>query len=309
MSETISPKIGNNFVSIGNPWVFFGVTFAITWGFWLLSILLGFRGDSTGGFLLGALGLAGPGVAGVAFVYLVYDEPGRNDFWNRLTQVGRIRARWLPAIFLLPPVVLITAAVADLALGGTSASLADWLMADNRLMLFLPTLFMATLVPLLEETGWRGYALDRLQFTHSALVASLILGVVWALWHFPLFFIPGWYHHDTVGFGTLEFWMFNIGIVWLSVVFTWVYNNNGRSILAAIMLHAWINFSAQSFALSGRSEVFHITLWFVVAVLITVLWGAKTFRKDNRMPHPPMGSEKRSLDEETGLPAEATGPD
>lgn len=181
--------------------------------------------------------------------------------------------------------------------------------ADNLFLAILPTLFMATLVPLLEETGWRGYALDRLQFTHSALVASLILGVVWSLWHLPMFFVEGWYHHENIGFLTLEFWMFHIGIVWLSVAFTWVYNNTRRSIIGAIILHAAINFTAQTFTLTGRAEVFHIALWFVVVVLITVIWGAKTFRKDNQMPHPPTGSEKRSLDEETGLPTEATGSD
>ncbi|MFC7174994.1 type II CAAX prenyl endopeptidase Rce1 family protein [Haloplanus litoreus] len=49
----------------------------------------------------------------------------------------------------------------------------------------LPALFFATLPPILEELGWRGYALDRLQLKWSVLSASLILGVVWALWHLP----------------------------------------------------------------------------------------------------------------------------
>lgn len=288
VSETALPTIGNTSVSVGNPWIFFGVTFAVTWGFWLLAIVLGFGGDTAVGFLLGLLGLAGPGVAGIGFVYLVYDEPGRKDFWDRLTRVRRISARWLLIVFLLPPTVVVTAAVAEIALGGTSVSLADWVTdADNPLLLFLPTLFVATLPPLLEELGWRGYALDRLQLNRSALVASLLLGIVWSVWHFPLFFWEGWYHHDTVGFGTLEFWMFHIGIVWLAVAFTWVYNNTARSILAVILLHGWTNFTVQTIELTGRSEVFHIATWFVVLVLITMIWGANTFRKDNEVPHPP----------------------
>ncbi|SNR44213.1 type II CAAX endopeptidase family protein [Halorubrum vacuolatum] len=305
-----SKTIGNTSVSVGNPWVFFGVTFAITWGFWILTILLGLGANTPGGILLLFLGLTGPGVAGIAFVCLVYDEPGRKDFWDRLTNVRRIPARWFLVILLLPLIVIPSAAVVEITLGGTSASLADWVTGtDNLLLSILPTLFMATLVPLLEETGWRGYALDRLQFTHSALVASLILGVVWSLWHLPMFFVEGWHHHENIGFLTLEFWMFHIGIVWLSVAFTWVYNNTRRSIIGAIILHAAINFTAQTFTLTGRAEVFHIALWFVVVVLVTVIWGAKTFRKDNQMPHPPTESEKRSLDEETGLPTEATGSD
>lgn len=136
--------------------------------------------------------------------------------------------------------------------------------------------------------------LDRLQLTRSALVASLILGVVWSVWHLPLFFIEGSYQHDMVGFGTLEFWMFMIGIVPLSVVFTWVYNNTARSILAVILLHGWTNFTVQTIELTGRSEVFHIALWFVVIALITAFWGAKALRKDGDIPHPPQPRQEQA---------------
>lgn len=293
MSEYGSRDIDNTSISVGNPWVFFGVILAITWGFWILTIVLGLSPSDPGGFVLLFLGLAAPGVGGVVFVYLVYDEPGRKDFWDRLTQVRRISPRWLLVILLLPPLVIGSAVLVEVALGGTYASLSDWVTdADNILMAALPTLFMATLVPLLEETGWRGYALDRLQLKHSALVAGLLLGVVWSLWHLPMFFIEGWYHHDEVGFLTLEFWMFHIGIVWLSVIFTWVYNNTRRSIIAAILLHAVINFTAQTFTLTGRAEVMHIGFWLVAIVVVTVIFGTKTFRKDNEMPLPPQLSKE-----------------
>ncbi|SEP03807.1 Membrane protease YdiL, CAAX protease family [Halogranum amylolyticum] len=289
MQETAPPTVGNTSVSVGNPWLFFVVTFAITWGFWLVAIALGLRFDSAAGLLLLLLGLIVPGAAGVGFVYLVYDESGRTDFWDRVKQVRRISLRWFFVILFLSPVVVIIAALADIVLGGTSVSLGEWVYeVGTNPIVFLPTLFFATLPPLLEELGWRGYALDRLQLDHSALVSGLILGVIWSIWHLPLFFIAGSYQHDMVGFGTLEFWMFMIGIVPLSVAFTWVYNNTARSILAIILLHGWTNFTVQTIDLTGRSEVFHIGLWFAVIALITVLWGAKTLTKDDKMPpHPP----------------------
>lgn len=288
MQETAPPTIGNTSISVGNPWLFFGVTFAITWGFWLVAIALDVRFDSAAGLLLLLLGLVVPGAAGIGFVYLVYDESGRTDFWDRITQVRRISARWFLVILLLSPIVVSVAALADLALGGTSVSLGEWLYeVGTNPIAFLPTLFFATLPPLLEELGWRGYALDRLQLNRSALVSGLILGVIWSIWHLPLFFIEGSYQHDMVGFGTLEFWMFMIGIVPLSVAFTWVYNNTARSILAVILLHGWTNFTVQTIELTGRSEVFHIGLWFVVVALLTVIWGAKTLTKGDEMPPSP----------------------
>lgn len=288
MPETDPRTIGSTSVSVGNPWVFFGVTFAITWACWLSAIALDVRFDSTTGLVLLLLGLTGPGAAGIGFVYLVYDDRGRTDFWRRVREVRRIGARWLLAILLLAPVVATAAATLELLSGGTSATLGDWLYeVDTNPAAFLPTLAFATIAPLLEELGWRGYALDRLQLRWSALGASVLLGVVWAVWHLPLFFIEGSYQHDMVGFGTLEFWLFMVGIVPVSVAFTWVYNNTERSILAVILMHGWTNFTLQSIELTGRSEMIHIGLWVVVVALLTVIWGAGTLTRDDELPHPP----------------------
>lgn len=284
MEESLSSTVG----PVGTPWTFFAATFAITWGCWLAAIALDVGFDSPLGLALLFLGLVGPGAAGIGFVYLVYDEPGRRDFWNRIVQVGRIDRRWLLAILLLPVAVDVTAAVTELLLGGTSAELGAWVGEFWRNpVVVLPTLFFATLPPLLEELGWRGYALDRLQLGRSALVSSVILGVVWALWHLPLFFIEGSYQHDAVGFNTLEFWLFMLGLVPVSVFITWVYNNTGRSILGAIVVHGWMNLTLQTVELSGRAEVMHISLWVVVAVVLVLTWGGAALRRDGVVPHPP----------------------
>ncbi|MFD1646000.1 CPBP family intramembrane glutamic endopeptidase [Haloarchaeobius litoreus] len=269
----------------GNPWLFFAVTYAITWGFWLAAIALGLRFDSAAGLGVLLAGLTGPGIAGIGFVYLVYDEPGRTDFWNRLTQVRRIGVRWALVILLVPVVVTIVAAVVALVSGDVGATLGAGVQefAVNPLAI-LPSLFFATLPPLLEELGWRGYALDRLQLNWSALSASLILGVVWAVWHLPLFFVGGSFQAESVGFGTPGFWLFMVGVVALSVAFTWVYNHTARSILAIILFHGWVNFVSEAIEVG---DVFYYGHWVLLAVLVTAIWGAKTLTSADEVPRPP----------------------
>ncbi|AUV83882.1 CPBP family intramembrane metalloprotease [Salinigranum rubrum] len=269
--------------------MYLSVAVGATWVFWLAAIALGVRFDSALGLVLLLVGLAAPGVSGVVFVYLVYDERGQADFWNRVTEPRRVGLRWLVVILLVPLGIGVLAGIADLLLGGSGPSWGEGVtqFALNPLAL-LPALFFATLPPILEELGWRGYALDRLQLKWSALSASLILGVVWALWHLPLFFIGGTYQHDAVGFATTGFWLFMIGIVALSVAITWVYNNTQRSVLGIVVLHGWVNFTAELIVVP---DPLYYALWWVLVVVIVALWGAKTMTAASEVPHPPLPSE------------------
>jgi membrane protease YdiL (CAAX protease family) len=259
-----------------------------TWVFWLAAIALGVRFDSATGLVLLLVGLAVPGVAGIVFLYLVYDERGRSDFWNRVISPRRVGLRWLVVILLVPLGIAVLAGVVDLLLGGTGPTWGEGVTEFGVSPLaILPALFFATLPPILEELGWRGYALDRLQLKWSALSAGVILGVVWALWHLPLFFIGGTHQHDVVGFATMGFWLFMAGTVALSVAITWVYNNTERSILGIIVLHGWVNFTAETIVVP---DPIYYGLWFVLAGAIIAIWGAKTMTAADEVPHPPLPS-------------------
>ena len=85
-----------------------------------------------------------------------------------------------------------------------------------------------------EELAWSGFALPRLQTRHSALAASLVLGVVWACWHLPLFFTPG--TQRDMGFA-----LFLVGTVCTRVILTWVFNSTQGSVLLCMLLHQSIN--------------------------------------------------------------------
>ena len=273
----VAPPTTSNLAS---PWLFFGATFGWTWLFWLAAVWVGAGLNEGGiGIILLVLGIFGPLLTGIGFTYLTRDQAGRRDYWQRVRDGKRIGAGWYVTIFLFVPVLTLLAALLDVLLGGSGGTwegpIVNFWAAPWAL---LPSAFFATLIPFVEELGWRGYVLDRLQERWRALTASLILGVLWSIWHLPMFFIKDSYQAG-LGIGTPAFWLFLIGIVPLTVVFSWVFNNTQRSTLAIILLHAMVNFTGELFEFTPRADAFSILLWFVAAIGVTVIWGADTFRK------------------------------
>lgn len=265
--------------TLSKPWFYFLVTFVWTWLFWGIAVLVGASMETAVGSILLLLGVIGPAVTGITFTYLTRGKEGRRDYWKRVIDFKRIPGKWYLVIFLFVPILNILAALLDVVSGGNGATWGE--AARNVLtnpLSIIPSILFSSLIPFLEELGWRGYVLDRLQEKQSALASSLVLGVVWSLWHLPLFFIPGSYQAG-LGVGTLAFWLFMIGIVPLNLPFTWIYNNTGRSTLAVILFHSMVNFTGELFALSARADTYSILLWFVAAIAITVIWGAKTLRR------------------------------
>jgi membrane protease YdiL (CAAX protease family) len=120
-----------------------------------------------------------------------------------------------------------------------------------------------------EEIGWRGFALPRLQQRHSALTATLILGVVWALWHLPSFL----YKDTYVAMGLLPgFPLLLLSISAAAITFTWLYNSTRGSLLIVILFHAL--FDLLSVSRAGGSNVAAIMSAGVMigAVLIVILF-------------------------------------
>jgi membrane protease YdiL (CAAX protease family) len=93
-----------------------------------------------------------------------------------------------------------------------------------------------------EETGWRGFALPHLQRSRSAASATVILAVMWAGWHLPAFFFRDTYTE----LGILGFPVFAFSILFTTMVFTWLYNGTGGSLLLVVLFHAVFNWLAVS---------------------------------------------------------------
>ena len=267
--ETMRPKLAS-------PWIYFLATYIWSAIFGGLAILLNLSMESAAGLALVLLAAVGPMGMGIAFTYLTRDKKGRRDYWKRIIDFKRIPARWYLVITLFVPFLNSLAALLDKLAGGSGATWGEAALnlLTNPASIILSVLF-ASLFPFIEELGWRGYVLDRLQEKHSALVSSLILGIVWSLWHLPTFFVRDSYQ-ASLGIGTPAFWLFFAGIIPLTFAFTWIYNNTGRSTLAVILFHSMVNFTGELIALSERADTLSIALWFVVAVGITIYWSVKT---------------------------------
>jgi hypothetical protein len=144
-----------------------------------------------------------PLAVAAGLTHLKHDRPFQRDYWRRIIDFRRISGCWYAVIILYTPVKSGLAALIDILLGGEGIAPEVLARFAEQPLLIVPTIiFWLLFGPVPEEPGWRGYALDGLQARRNALSASLIVGVVWSLWHLPLFFIEGTWQAEQVGLGT-----------------------------------------------------------------------------------------------------------
>ncbi|MBP1631481.1 MAG: hypothetical protein H6Q15_2374 [Bacteroidetes bacterium] len=109
----------------------------------------------------------------------------------------------------------------------------DFYQFINQLPTILPLIILG---PLSEEFGWRGFLQKRINLEFSPISGSIIIGLVWSLWHLPLFFMIGTSQYDF----NIPFFSFMISVISSAFVYTYVYIKSNGSLFAAILLH-WIS--------------------------------------------------------------------
>lgn len=254
-------------------WTFITLALGWTWIFLLPAVPLSLSGRVVAVNVLRVLAGIGPAVVAIGLLLFRDSRKEREDYWQRLIGIRPVPPVWWGISLLTVPVLTGLAALIDQLLGGWGWQLeAAERFIKNPLSIIPFLLFILVFGPLPEELGWRGYALGKLQSRWSALYASIILGIVWVIWHLPLFFIQGTYQYG-LGLGTRAYWIFNLGLVITSVIYTWIYNNTGGSIPAVILFHFSQNFSGELVELSESAELIHFQLTFILAVLVVVIWG------------------------------------
>lgn len=210
----------------------------------LLAMIFGFAPA-----LLVATGLLSPGwiqlgalSASLAAVVLVLIEGRKGGLRELLSRalIWRVGIKWwLIALFFMIVPSVVSLYLYNL-LGGPSV---DW-SGLQPLYQIVPNFILLTLAAGIgEEFGWRGFLLPRLQARHTALASSLIVGVAWATWHVPLFFIKGTsqYEQGLAGGLLTAILGYAVFVIVQSVQFTWLFNNTKGSVLLAAVFHGAAN--------------------------------------------------------------------
>ena len=210
---------------------FFALAFAWSWACWLLAAAI--KGDApVAATVLSLAGGFGPSLAAVVLVAYGSGAAGLRRWLMKCLQ-WRGGWRWVLLAFLFPVAFMGLAAAAHVGLGGAlpaSPAAGHWGMAAfNFLLIFLVG------GPLGEEFGWRGYALPALQARRGWRAASVLLGVVWALWHLPLFYSAG-----TVQ-SHLPMGLYALSAIASSVLFAWLLNRSRGSVVPVLVLHTAVN--------------------------------------------------------------------
>ncbi len=231
---------------------FFVLAYAVTWLLWSPVVFLklpAFNSATHAPFLYTMPGVV-IGVTSVAFLMtaVTQGKPGLRRLLQRLTW-WRVGLQWYAVAILLIPLIEILIAV---ALGSRDALNA---LSPSALMLY-PKAYAAHFIfgPLFEESGWRGFALPRMQHRFGPLLGTLLLGLLWSAWHFFLY-APVWFGSGDIGEGLLGTGIFVVMTTSLTFLFTWLFNNTRASLLLSILLHGSVDGTATYMQVLGDKGI------------------------------------------------------
>lgn len=211
----------------------------------------------------------GPALAAVIVSQVVQGKTGVQNLLKGLVR-WRVGLVWY-MVAVLSPVVLLTVAQVVTKLLSLPVTIAMPQVNLSPYLLFgFGVNFFANTC---EEIGWRGFALPHLQKRYNALLATLIVGTLWGLWHFPLIFLAG-------PMSEYPFLWF-ISIVTDAFMYTWIYNSTKGSILLVVLFHGSLNIFGVF--ITGVSPVAYALLNCVVAIALIAVLGKVNLSRRERV--------------------------
>lgn len=209
---------------------YFVLTFILAWIFWTIPIFLSiglYQNEAIKSFF--GFGVCVPIITAVLFTALLYGKEGVKRLISRCS-LRRIHIKWfLASAFIMILISLLTVLLHGIVFGNPGNANQWYSFID-----FFSILPIMIFFSLLEEVGWRGFALPELRKRFNPFSSALILGFIWGIWHLPKLISEGM---DNVG----SFIAFIVFVLLISILISWIYENTGGNILLSILTHASVN--------------------------------------------------------------------
>jgi uncharacterized protein len=209
------------------------------------------------GILMFPVMLLGPSFAGIVLTRIVDGKSGLRVLFSQMLR-ARVRPGWYTAL-LIPPVLVLTVLL-------FLQRFVSSVYAPNR---FFMGILFGIPAGFLEEIGWMGYAFRKMRSPSNGLVPSILLGLLWALWHLPVINYLGTATPHGV-YWPLFFLAFSLAVTAMRVLIAWIYTNT-ESVLLAQLMHVSSTGSLVLFS-AARVTAVQEAMWY--ALYGTVLWVA-----------------------------------
>lgn len=265
-----------SFIARHPLFAFVGLAYAFSWAWWLPQAFAGSAVRIGVGWPTHLPGLLGPGLAALIVTAILEGRAGLRDLWRRSVR-GRVGWWWLSVV-----AVLLAGGIAVIATGGAGdvAALTGYPGVSSAWGALGTIAFVFVVNGFGEELGWRGFAVERLSKRFPLLPTALVVALVWAPWHLPVFFVTESFQAYTAA--DVAGWA--IGLTAGSVVLTWLYRRASSSVLLVAAWHTAFNFTSATPATSGAEAATSSTLVMVAAVAIVAAELRRSLRTRGHAP-------------------------
>jgi len=253
---------------------FFAITFLISSVISFAAAYISFQNTMQHLLLPLILGsMSGPSIAACIMLVQSKNQNLWTDFYSRL-RFDNMKIPFILGVLLFVPSLIACAIILSCLFGQSldqftvSGQVSDQALNGFNCIGILITLLLSSS---LEEIGWRGYGIDSLRSRYNLWQTSLIFATLWSAWHIPAFFINnGYFQQELWNLGYMHVVIYFASLYLLTILINWVYVENNRSILIAILFHMVINFSYSLFHLQLPTKIINMLLLWVVAGIVVM---------------------------------------
>lgn len=248
------------------PVLFFALAYFFTWIFWVPAIFV----NENIGVVLMLIGLLAPAAVSTVIILTSGSDLLKKDLKIKL--IGFYKVKWMNVLLAVVVFagIIVCSILLSLAFG---QSLSQFSFTEDFSFTGVgigSALITVTLASIIEEVGWKGYCEDSIGAYMNWFAESMIFGILWSFWHFPLIFIKGTYQAGLMVNPMYVINFFISGIP-LGFIITWVYLVSDRSILACMIFHLAVNFLQEKIAMTPETKCVETVVVIAAAAVIVIM--------------------------------------